>query len=283
MPKKVNSPEKSNTRNNNQAKKANKKSKNPSGYVNKTLQSLNLRLNQDITPLTPRQKTAFELSENSLSHLILNGCPGTGKTFLALYFAFRALCDSDSDIHNIKIIRSPTSTHDIGFLPGDEDDKMSPFDRGYKDICNELFNRGDAYSVLKQRGLLDFETTSFMRSRTFRNSFIIVDEMQNCTEHELDTLITRLGEGSRIIFCGDYFQSDLVRKNDKEGILTFLDILAEMGEFTEIEFKPTDIVRHPLVRNYIIQKLKKKGQLPVDYQLEKDPEYETVLQMQNAA
>ena len=130
------------------------------------------------------------------------------------------------------------------------------YEAPYANICSELFGRGDAYEVLKGRGLIDFITTSFVRGITLNNTTVIVDECQNLSFHELDSIITRLGDNSRIIFCGDFRQSDLIRDEERKGVLTFMQILSKMRGFASVEFEEDDIVRSKLVKEYIISKVR---------------------------
>ena len=117
----------------------------------------------------------------------------------------------------------------------------------------ELFSRGDnPYGQLKQKGIISFLTTSYIRGTTFNDSVIIVDECQNMTFHELDSIITRVGRNCRIIFCGDFFQADL--KNN--GLNDFMKIIKAMEEFDFIEFGINDIVRSDFVKSYLVQKYK---------------------------
>ena len=207
----------------------------------KTLAGANLDL-QEIEPLTKNQVTAFESNKN----LMLHGVAGTGKTFISCYLAF------DDMVKNIYerlvIIRSAVPTRDIGFLPGNEKEKASVYEEPYKDICIELFQRGDAYEILKTKGLVHFMTTSYIRGITLRDAVILIDECQNMTFHELDSIITRVGENCRVIFCGDFKQSDL----KQNGMDEFLDILHSMKRFDFIEFGVEDIVRSGFVKDYII-------------------------------
>jgi len=209
----------------------------------KTLAGANLDL-QEIEPLTKNQVIAFESNKN----LILHGVAGTGKTFISCYLAF------DDMVKNIYerlvIIRSAVPTRDIGFLPGNEKEKASVYEEPYKDICIELFQRGDAYEILKTKGLVHFMTTSFIRGVTLRNATIMIDECQNMSFHELDSIITRIGQGCRVIFCGDFRQSDL----EKNGLKDFVRILKAMDQFDFIDFDIKDIVRSEFVKHYITAK-----------------------------
>lgn len=209
----------------------------------KTLDSVSLTL-FDIEPLTQNQILAFE----SQKHLVLHGVAGTGKTYISCYLAFDDMIKGIYD--QLVIIRSAVSTRDMGFLPGGEKEKSGVYEEPYKDIAVELFQRGDAYEVLKGRGLLHFMTTSYIRGVTLKNSVIIVDECQNMTFHELDSIITRIGKGCRIIFCGDFRQSDL----QKNGLEDFLSVLRKMDAFDLIDFEIKDIVRSNFVKQYITAK-----------------------------
>lgn len=210
----------------------------------KTLAGSGLQL-KDIEPLTLNQVRAFE----SNKHLMLHGLAGTGKTFISCYLALDDM--TKGEYEKLVVIRSAVPTRDMGFLPGSEKEKSSVYEEPYKDICIELFGRGDAYEVLKTKGLLHFMTTSFIRGVTLRHATIIIDECQNMSFHELDSIITRVGENCRIVFCGDFRQADL--KNN--GLSDFLRVIKAMGEFDMVDFEVHDIVRSDFVKNYILAKL----------------------------
>tara|TARA_B100001094_G_scaffold180239_1_gene174558 strand:+ start:2196 stop:2855 length:660 start_codon:yes stop_codon:yes gene_type:complete len=209
----------------------------------KTLAGSGLSL-AEIEPLTKNQLVAFESDKN----LILHGLAGTGKTFISCYLAFDDMVKGV--YNNFVIIRSAVPTRDIGFLPGSEKEKASVYEEPYKEIALELFQRGDAYEILKTKGLVDFMTTSFIRGITLKNTIIMIDECQNMTFHELDSIITRVGENCRVIFCGDFRQSDL----KSNGLENFMQILKNMGSFDFIDFEIKDIVRSEFVKDYIIAK-----------------------------
>lgn len=213
------------------------------GKRSKTLAGANLDL-QQIEPLTQNQLKAFESEQN----LVLHGVAGTGKTFISCYLAFDDMIKQE--YQKLVIIRSAVSTRDIGFLPGSEKEKASVYEEPYKDICIELFQRGDAYEILKTKGLVHFMTTSFIRGVTLRNATILIDECQNMSFHELDSIITRVGHGCRVIFCGDFRQSDL-RQN---GLKDFIRILKAMDNFDLVDFEIKDIVRSNFVKSYITAK-----------------------------
>jgi len=208
---------------------------------NRLIQAANLSL-QEIEPLTQNQLKTFE----SDKHLVLHGVAGTGKTFISCYLAFDDILKNDKE--KLVIIRSAVPTRDIGFLPGNEKEKASVYEEPYKDICIELFQRGDAYEILKTKHLVHFMTTSFIRGITLRDAVVLIDECQNMNLHELDSIITRIGENCRVIFCGDFRQADLV----DNGLSPFIRILKAMNEFDLVEFGTVDIVRSEFVKKYII-------------------------------
>ena len=207
------------------------------------------------SPITKTQEKTFEAYNNN-KHLLLHGIAGTGKTFMSLYLALEEVLDPSTVFDDVFIVRSVVSTRDIGFLPGDEQEKVSIYEAPYRSICRELFGMKDAYDALKQQNNIKFMSTSFIRGITINNAVVIVDECQNLNFHELDSIITRVGKNSKIIFCGDYTQTDLTRENDKRGILNFMKILKSIGEFETIEFNIDDIVRSDFLKSYIIAKYK---------------------------
>jgi phosphate starvation-inducible PhoH-like protein/PhoH-like ATPase len=206
-------------------------------------------------PITENQLKTYN-SYKQDKHLLLHGIAGTGKTFLSLYLALEEVLDPSTIYDDIFIVRSVVSTRDIGFLPGDEQEKVSIYEAPYRSICRELFGIKDAYDALKQQGNVKFMSTSFIRGITITNSIVIVDECQNLNFHELDSIITRMGKNSKIIFCGDYTQTDLTRENDKRGIVNFMNILKNIEEFETVEFMIDDIVRSDFLKSYIIAKYK---------------------------
>lgn len=209
----------------------------------KTLAGASLEL-REIEPLTRNQLKAFE----STQHLVLHGLAGTGKTFISSYLAYDDMVKQAAN--QFVIIRSAVPTRDMGFLPGTEKEKAAVYEEPYKDVAIDLFSRGDAYDILKQKGLVHFMTTSFIRGITLRNAVILIDECQNMSFHELDSIITRMGENCRVIFCGDFRQADL----KDNGLQNFIRVLERMGLFDLIEFQVEDIVRSEFVKSYIIAK-----------------------------
>lgn len=223
----------------------------------KKIKTPTLTINQQsltpIHPITKNQQTAFEEWKDG-NHLVLAGSAGTGKTFLAMYFAFDELFKEDSVYDRVVIIRSAVATRDQGHLPGDRKEKEDAFAAPYKQICSELFEDPSSYGKMLNAKQILFETTSYIRGVSHNNSLIIVDEMQNLNFHELDTVITRVGKNSRIIFSGDYRQTDFRKDDEKTGIFTFMNIIEHMNNFSIVTFGWEDIVRSGLVRDYIMTK-----------------------------
>jgi len=208
---------------------------------------------EKIEPITDNQKKAFESWDKGYN-LILTGSAGTGKTFIALYNAFREMLDKPELYRRIMIMRSMVPTRDAGHLPGTKEEKEDPYKVPYKSICDEIFGYKGAYGKLTTANRLTFETTSYIRGATFDQTIIVVDEMQNLNFHELDSVITRVGNDCKIIFCGDYLQSDFKYNDDKDGIIKFISIVEQMRFFRVVNFGWEDIVRSDLVRDYIMTK-----------------------------
>jgi len=210
---------------------------------------------RQIKPLTPSQENLFEAYKNGYN-LAAIGTAGTGKTMCATYLALQDVLEK-GDYERIVIIRSAVQTREQGFMPGTKEQKEALFEAPYVDIVSDLFGRGDAYQILKQKGMIKFATSSFIRGLTFDNAVIIVDECQSMTYHELDTIITRVGESSKIIFCGDTAQNDLAtskNRADISGLQSFMKVLHAMRSVDVIRFGIDDIVRSGLVKEYIIAK-----------------------------
>jgi len=220
---------------------------------------LKLRLDDMKTfqPLTENQNKFFQAYKQGDYFIALHGVAGTGKTFSALYKAIEEVLDKSNTFEKIIVVRSAVQSREIGHLPGSIDEKMEIYQQPYRQICETLFGRKDAWDRLEEQGHIEFISTSFIRGMSFDNAIIIVDEMQNMTFEEIDTVMTRVGNQSKIIWCGDYRQTDLnKKKNDVSGLLKFFDIAYHMDAFTRIEFTPDDIVRSSLVKDYILAKLK---------------------------
>lgn len=206
-----------------------------------------------IEPLTQNQKTTFNAYKAG-HNLLLHGIAGTGKSFISLYLALDEILKRQSDYKKVVIVRSVVPTRDMGFLPGNSKEKAKVYEAPYYAICAELFGRGDAYEYLKSQNVVEFISTSFVRGITLNDTIVIVDEIANMTLHELDSIITRVGKNCKIIFCGDFRQSDFTKREDKNGLLSFMKIITKMKSFQFVDFKEEDIVRSELVKQYIIAK-----------------------------
>ena len=204
-------------------------------------------------PLTDNQRKAKNDWEHSANHLVLSGSAGTGKTFMGIHFAMEQILDKETPYEQLVIVRSIVPSRDIGFLPGMEE-KLDPYKKPYQQLMTEIFSNKEAWSKLEQAGRVVFEPTSFLRGTSYHNAIIMVDEMQNLNFHELDTVATRVGNNCRMIMCGDYYQSDFVDKDEKNGILQFMRIVEDMAKFEITEFTWKDIVRSDFVREYIMTK-----------------------------
>ena len=214
-----------------------------------------------VKPITDNQKLVFSEYKKG-QNLFLHGAAGTGKTFVSLYLALQEVLDPSTPYETVYVVRSAVPTREIGFLPGDEEDKTALFQVPYQNMVQFMFEQPSdqafsmLYDRLKNQGSITFLTTSYLRGITLDNAVVIVDESQNCNFHELDTIVTRVGQDSKIIFCGDFFQSDLTKMSEKEGLQDFMRILEQMKEFETVEFTIGDIVRSGFVRSYLIEKTK---------------------------
>ena len=214
-----------------------------------------------VKSITENQKVVFDSWKKGKNQFLF-GAAGTGKTFISLYLALKDVLDLKKSYDKVVLVRSLIPTREIGFLPGDEEDKAALYQVPYQNMVQFMFEMqneqqfNNLYDRLKGQGTLFFLSTSFLRGLTFDNTIIIVDECQNLNFHELDTIITRVGQDSKIIFCGDFDQTDLVKTNERNGLHDFLRILNEMEEFNCLEFNIGDIVRSGFVRSYLINKIK---------------------------
>jgi phosphate starvation-inducible PhoH-like protein len=217
--------------------------------------SMTVRLDDllQFDPITLNQEKTYAAWDEGYN-LVLTGTAGTGKTFNALYLALEDVLDKDTDYDKLIIVRSMVPTRDMGFLPGTKAEKEDAFTTPYKNICCELFGDKASYNKMLIGGQIQFESTSFIRGTTFDNAIIVVDEMQNLNFHELDSVITRVGRSTKIIFSGDYKQSDFKYDDEKQGIVKFLQIVEQLKNFEIINFGWEDIVRSDFVRDYIMTK-----------------------------
>ena len=221
---------------------------------------INTDMMRDIGPLTENQRTLFDAYAED-KNLVAYGCAGTGKTFITLYNALRDVLDQETPYEKVYIVRSLIPTREIGCLPGDHEDKSILYQLPYKAMVKYMFEMPTEadfemlYGNLRAQDTIDFWSTSFIRGTTFDKAIILVDEYQNLNFHELDSIMTRVGESSKIMFCGDATQSDLVKTNEKNGIIDFMQILRLMESMQVVEFGVEDIVRSGLVKEYILAKM----------------------------
>ena len=214
----------------------------------------------DIKPLTPSQEKVFDAWQKN-KHLFLFGAAGTGKSFVTMYLALKDILDEKTPYNKLYIVRSLVPTREIGFLPGDHEDKANLYQIPYKNMVRFMFEMPDdpsfemLYGNLKAQDTISFWSTSFIRGNTIDNSIVLVDESENLNFHELDSIITRLGVNSKIVFAGDAAQTDLQKAHEKTGIMDFKKIIDDMDEFESIEFGIDDIVRSGLVKSYLISKI----------------------------
>ena len=221
---------------------------------------INADMLRDIEPLTENQQKLFDSYANS-KNIIAYGAAGTGKTFITLFNALNDVLDTSTPYEKIYIVRSLVSTREIGFLPGDHEDKSTLYQIPYKNMVKYMFELPSAadfemlYGNLKAQETISFWSTSFIRGTTFDRAIIIVDEFQNLNFHELDSIMTRVGENTKIMFCGDATQSDLIKQNERNGIVDFMRVLRLMSSVDIIEFGVEDIVRSGLVKEFILAKM----------------------------
>lgn len=209
---------------------------------------------RDIKPITDSQIEAYEQWDKG-RNLILSGAAGSGKTFIALYLALQELIKNRKK--RLVILRSVVPTRDIGFLPGTQEEKEAAYLTPYIGVISEIFkNNPTLFTSFLKNGTIEFLTTSYIRGITLKDAIVVVDEFQNCNFHELDSIITRIGKGSRVIFSGDYYQSDFTNRKEKEGIGEFLKIIESLKHFKKIEFSWKDCVRSGMVRDYLMTKEK---------------------------
>jgi phosphate starvation-inducible protein PhoH and related proteins len=207
-----------------------------------------------IQPKTKNQTRTF-LEYEKDNHLLLQGLAGTGKTFISCYLAMNEILNQNTRKKKLVIVRSVVPTRDMGFLPGNQKEKQRAYELPYTSIFTELFGRGDAYELFKSKGMVDFISTSFIRGITLNDCIVLVDECQNMDFGELDSIITRMGDNCKVIFSGDFRQSDLERHREHSGLIDFMHVLKNIDGFKTIGFEEEDIVRSQLVKSYIIAKL----------------------------
>jgi predicted ribonuclease YlaK len=224
----------------------------------KSGQRLKVTLNdmETFEALTENQQKFFDIYRSGAECMLLHGVAGTGKTFIALYKALEEVLDKSNPYQQVVLVRSAVPSRDIGHLPGDEKEKTEVYTAPYIDICSRLFyNKPDAFQRLQEQKQINFLITSFVRGITLDDSIVIVDECQNMTDMELNSIMTRIGDGSKIIFCGDFRQTDLYKKGDMSGLNKFMTIADMMPSFRTVEFEIDDIVRSSIVKEYILARL----------------------------
>lgn len=211
---------------------------------------------KDVYPLTENQNLAFKFWDEG-KHLNLSGIFGVGKTYIALYLALKTILENTSKQNHLMIIRSSiTCGREIGHLPGTLQEKISQYEAPYIGSINSLFGRADAYELCKRSNLISFINTNYLRGQTFENCIIYVDEMQNLTDHEILSAITRCGKNTRVITSGDILQADLVKDSDKNGYKNFIRTTKLMDSFEVVEFGIDDIVRSDFIKEYILARHK---------------------------
>lgn len=211
---------------------------------------------KNIQPITENQKRVFDSFDEG-NNLVLSGSAGSGKSFIAMYLALRELIKTSNPYYNkIIIIRSAVPSRDVGFVPGTLEEKSKIYQDPYKQIVNELSGRGDSWHFLLHKEIIEFQTTSFLRGLTFSDCIIIFDEFQSATFHEIDTVLTRIGENCRFFLCGDFNQNDLSIKREKSGFQDALKILKNIPDVSEVQFTIEDVVRSGFVKSYLTEKEK---------------------------
>lgn len=205
-----------------------------------------------VKPMTPNQQKMFDLFADDYD-LFVHGYAGTGKTLLSLFLGLSDILSSDTERDNVTIVRSVVPSRDMGFLPGNAKEKAKIYELPYADACATLVpGKPNAYEAMKASGLINFTTTSFLRGMTFKNSVIYIDEIQNMCDNEIHTIMTRIGEGCRLIVTGDVRQTDLMRDHEKLGCMTFIKTMERMPTFANVEFGIEDILRSSFVKDYIV-------------------------------
>lgn len=202
-----------------------------------------------VAPLNSNQESVFHSFYND-KNVFLCGTAGTGKTFLALYLAIKAVLENEYE--KLIVIRSPVATTEIGHLPGDLDEKLMVYETPYIQTFDQFFPWKNTFQNLKEIGKVLFLPTSFLRGLTFDNAIVVFDEFQNCSDHEFSTVITRMGVNSRILVCGDVRQSDLIDKRKLPHLGKTIEIIRNMPSFDVIEFGTEDIVRSGIVKEFIL-------------------------------
>lgn len=202
-----------------------------------------------VKPLNETQEHMFR-SYYEGRNIVALGSAGTGKSMISLYLGLSDVFDHSKPQDKIIIVRSVVPTREVGFLPGTLDEKLAIYELPYKEIVGSLFTRAKSYENMKAAGKVEFMCTSFIRGLTWDNAIVILDEAQNCTFHEINSVATRLGRNSRLIVLGDTKQGDL-DKREFSGIAKLEQVTTVMNAFDNIYFTPHDIVRSHFVKAWL--------------------------------
>lgn len=204
----------------------------------------------DIQPKTEAQRLMIAGYLEG-QNIVAYGSAGSGKSFIACYLALKDLQDKEK--RKIIIVRSAVPTRDQGFLPGSLEEKSAVYQIPYVNIINELCQNGAAWEIMTKKGMIEFMTTSYIRGVTLDDAVIIIDEFQNTDPKELESVLTRVGENTQLILCGDTRQSDLERKKQESSFKWIMEVAKRMPDwFDMVRFMPCDIVRSGFVKKLIM-------------------------------
>lgn len=203
-----------------------------------------------LKPITPPLREMYEAFFNGQS-ICAHGTAGTGKTMAAIWLGMNEILNQESEVEKLILVRSAVPGREQGFLPGTEEEKMAAYEKPYGPIFAELFGRTSTYADMKEAGLVEFESTSFARGQTWDNAIVVIDEGQNMNFEEINTIMTRLGKNSRMIFAGDLPQKDLRKRGDESGFPKALRVMERTGNFTAVKFTRYDILRSGFVKAWI--------------------------------
>lgn len=210
-----------------------------------------------IEPLTDNQERAFELFDTHPDcGIFLEGYPGTGKTFIAVYNALKLVLNKDTPFKKLVIIRSTVPSRDMGFLPGEEKEKFAPYERPYEALFDNIFKYKKSYENMKEAGLVQFESTAFLRGNTYDDAIVLLDECQNTSFAEACTVASRIGTNSKFVVCGDTNQSDFAKATERSDNYNFFRLIKAMPSVETIKFDIDDIVRSGFVRELIMTQIK---------------------------
>ncbi len=207
---------------------------------------------KSIRPLNQAQGDMYQAWVNDYD-LCAYGSAGTGKSFLALYLALSDVLNEKTETEKIIIVRSIVSVRDPGHLPGELCEKVAPHEAPYQAIFHELMGKANTYENMKDAGVVEFVTTSFLRGLTWNNAIIVLDESQNMSDVEINSAMTRVGKNSKVMVLGDMKQNDFLHsKKETSGFAQSMRIMEKMSEFALIKFLPQDIVRSGFCKSWIL-------------------------------